>query len=94
MHHNKLYQQFKNMNHAKKHARSEKIRKRLIACCNNGELFMHDELQIFAYFLERYPLKTISEVAKQQGKTYNGIKQRLEAGKEMSISTGGKTFII
>jgi len=77
-----------------KQARSGKIRKRLIECCKNGELFMHDELHIFAYFLERYPLKTISEAAKVEGISYNGMKQRVKAEKEMVVKSGSQTFII
>ena len=73
--------------------RSRLITERLIECSQNGELDQGDELRIVGYLFNRLQLLPIADAAKRAGISYNGMKQRLEQGKEMWLQVGSYKFV-
>jgi hypothetical protein len=72
---------------------SELVTNRMIECLDNNKIFMHHELQIVDYSLQRLNLKTISQYAREKGISPNGVKDRIKRGKVMSITVSGTTFV-
>jgi len=74
-------------------SRSERIKKRFIEVSQNNELYTSDEIQIIEYLFKRLNLLTITEAAKRSKVSYNGMKKRVETGKEMNLKVGDITLV-
>ena len=73
--------------------RSNLIRDRLIECSNNNEIEQGDELRIIEHLFNKLNLLSIQEAADVAEISYNGMKKRIEDGKEMSIKIGKLTLV-
>lgn len=73
--------------------RSRKITDRFIECSKNGELSYSDELEILQYLFNRLNLSPLADAAKLKRISYNGMKKRIAAGKEMHIKSGNQIFV-
>jgi len=54
---------------------------------------MSDELYILHRLWSRFDFKTVSEAAKINGKTYNGMKKRIDSGQELCETFSGVKFV-
>lgn len=73
--------------------RSELITERFIQCSQNSELDQGDEIRIIEHLFNRLHLLPIADAAKKAGISYNGMKKRVEVGKEMSVKIGSHTLV-
>lgn len=73
--------------------RSKLIKERLFECLKNGELTYTNEIEIVQYIAQRLNLTTKSKYAKEKNLSYNGLKLRIEKGKEMVIELNGVDLI-
>lgn len=73
--------------------RSNNIKERLKECLENGEISYTDEIEIIQHLCNRLNLTTPAQLAKSRGISYNGMKKRIESGKEMTVKLRGQTFI-
>lgn len=60
----------------------------------NGELQNDDLLAITSNICTFFNLVTISDYARNEGITYNGVKSRIEAGKIKEVIFFGAKFVI
>lgn len=74
--------------------RSELIKKRFIACSQNSEITMTDELHILNYLVKKYNLTSVANYAKQQGVSITAINKRIEKGKVQYLNLAGRNMII
>jgi len=73
--------------------RSELIKNRLIECSNNNELELSDEIEILQHLFNKLHMVSVAEAAKRKGVSYNGMKLRIESGREILIHCGNTPFI-
>ena len=73
--------------------RSKLIKERLFECLKNGELTYTNEIEIVQYIAQRLNLTTKSQLAKERGISFNGMKSRIKSGKEMIIELNGTELI-
>tara|TARA_S200002703_G_C3800972_1_gene247535 strand:- start:1546 stop:1779 length:234 start_codon:yes stop_codon:yes gene_type:complete len=69
--------------------RSVIIKERLKECLSNGEISYTDEVEILQHLCNRLNLTTPAELARQRGLSFNGMKKRIQSGKEMVIELNG-----
>lgn len=73
--------------------RSEKLKLRIKEVVQNGELTMRDEIELFQWWCNRLNLTTPAQLAREKGMSFNGMKQRINSGKEMTIELKGLKFV-
>lgn len=59
----------------------------------NGEIFMRDNLEVLQSEFNRMNLIPVADAAKKAKLTYNGMKNRVKDGKEMSLVIGSQVFV-
>lgn len=65
----------------------------IIDCINSNDLNMSEELQIFEVLFKKYGFKTISEYAKENKLTYQGVEYQIKKGLVQNIEVNGKVFV-
>jgi len=73
--------------------RGLRIAKRYLQVVQNGELTMSDRLMVLEHEFKEMNLVPLSEAARSAGISYNGMKKRVNEGREMSITIGSETFV-
>jgi hypothetical protein len=68
-------------------------RQSIINKIENNQLTMSDELDILHRLWGRFNFFTISESAKIHGKTYNGMRKRIDSGQELCETFSGVKFV-
>ena len=59
----------------------------------NSELMMCHEIEILEALVKKYNIMNLADSAKQSGKSYNGMKKRVKAGKEVVLNLNGNKLI-
>ena len=72
---------------------SEIRKQSIINKIENNQLTMSDELDILHQLWSRFNFQTVSESAKIHGKTYNGMRKRIDEGKEICETFSGVKFV-
>ena len=72
---------------------SEISKQSIINKIEENQLTISDELDILHQLWSRFNFKTVSESAKIQGKTYNGMKKRIDRGHELCEHFSGVKFV-
>ena len=65
----------------------------IIKQVQNSELMMCHEIEILEALAKKYNFMNLADAAKQSGKSYNGIKKRVNAGKEVVLNLNGNQLI-
>ncbi|NRA48933.1 MAG: hypothetical protein HRU12_07350 [Phaeodactylibacter sp.] len=73
--------------------RSELIKNRLLQCCEKGELFTYDLVEILNRLGKDLNLCSNSEAARLRGITPQGMKKRVDDKKEMVVELNGIKLI-
>lgn len=65
----------------------------IIKLVQNSELMMCHEIEILEVLAKKYNIMNLADAGKASNKTYNGIKKRVKAGKEVSLNLNDYQFI-
>ena len=73
---------------------SQRIKKRLIQCVDDGEISLGDLIEILQFLVNKVNLTTQAEYAKRKGISRAAVMKRIDSGKESFIEIIGNRFII
>lgn len=72
---------------------SEIEKEHILRLVQNSELMICHELEILEVLAKKFNIMNLTDAAKFNGKTYNGMKKRVAQSKEVTVNLNGNQMI-